>query len=98
MNRLSPPERRQNDNLPISPQLMADAGQELGAFFNAVAELFGQEQATLAAKDWLRHLEAMEDLPASPREWRLLSIDASVALAKRVNANGPLPPEDPCGL
>lgn len=43
---------------------MADAGRELGAFFNAVAELFGQEQATLAAKDWLRHLEAMEDLPA----------------------------------
>lgn len=61
-------------------------------------QMYKQEQATLAAKDWLRHLEAMEDLPASPREWRLLSIDASVALAERVNANGPLPPEDPCGL
>jgi hypothetical protein len=59
----------------------------LSAVFSAVAELFGPEQATLAANDWLQHLEAMPDPPASPREWRLLSIEASARLAKRASAD-----------
>lgn len=75
----------------ICVKRMAEAEQELSAFFDAVTELFGPEQATLAAKDWLQDLEAMTDLPASPRDWRLVSIEASARLARRVNANGSMP-------
>jgi hypothetical protein len=75
----------------IFTKRMAEAERELSAFFNAVTELLGPEQATLAAKDWLQHLEAMTDLPASPHDWRLVSIEASARLAKRVNANGSMP-------
>ena len=75
----------------IFTKRMAEAERELSAFFNAVTELFGPEQATLAAKDWLQHLDAMTDLPASPRDWRLVSIEASARLARRVNANGSMP-------
>jgi len=60
----------------------------LSAFFSAVAVLFGPEQAALAAKDWLQQLEVMAVLPASPREWTVLCIEASTRLARRVNANG----------
>jgi hypothetical protein len=70
-----------------SAELMVGAERELSAFFSAAAELFGPEQATLAANDWLQHLEAMPDFPASPREWRLLSIEASARLAKRARAD-----------
>jgi hypothetical protein len=75
----------------IFTKRMAEAELELSAFFNAVTELFGPEQATLAAKDWLQHLEAMTDLPASPRDWRPVSIEASARLARRVNASGSMP-------
>ena len=87
MNRLSHNEPHQNGNF-ICAELMIRAERELSAFFSAVAELFGPEQATLAAKDWLQRLEVMRDLPASPREWRVLSIEVSARLAKRVNTNG----------
>jgi hypothetical protein len=63
---------------------MAEAEREFSAFFKAVTELFGPEQGTLAAKDWLQSLETMTDLPGSPRDWRLVSIEALVRLAKRV--------------
>ena len=43
------------------------------------------ERATLATKDGLQQLEAMTDLPSSPRYWRLISIEGSARLAKRVN-------------
>jgi hypothetical protein len=62
------------------------AERELTAFFAAVAAMFGPEQAELAAEDWLRQLPAMSHLPASAREWRLLSVKASARLATRVNA------------
>jgi len=87
MEQLSQNEPYQNGNS-ICAELVVRAEQELSAFFSAVAELFGPEQATLAAKDWLQQLEVMTDLPGSPREWRALSIEASAKLAKRVNANG----------
>jgi hypothetical protein len=77
----------QNGNS-ICAEPVVRAERELSAFFSAVAELFGPEQATLAAKDWLQQLEVMTDLPGSSREWRALSIEASAKLAKRVNANG----------
>jgi hypothetical protein len=72
----------------ICAEQMISVERELSAFFSAVAELFGPEQAELAAKDWLQQLEVMVVLPASPREWRVLSIEASGRLAKRVNTNG----------
>jgi plasmid stabilization system protein ParE len=64
------------------------AERELSAFFSAVAEMFGPEQAALAAKDWLQQLEVMTNLPSSTRDWRRMSIEASARLAKRVNTNG----------
>lgn len=87
MKQLSQNEPYQNGSS-ICAELVVRVERELSAFFSAVAELFGPEQATLAAKDWLQQLEGMTDLPGSPREWRALSIEASAKLAKRVNANG----------
>ena len=87
MKQLSHNEPYQNGNS-ICTELVVRAERELSAFFSAVAELFGPEQATLAAKDWLQQLEVMTVLPGSPREWRALSTEASAKLAKRVNANG----------
>jgi hypothetical protein len=87
MNRLSHSEPHQNGNS-ICAELMIRAERELSAFFSAVAELFGQEQATLAAKDWLQQFEGMKHLPTSTRDWRLMCIEASARLAKRVNSNG----------
>jgi len=86
MNQLSQNGPYRNEGS-LCAELIVGAERELSAFFSAVAELFGPEQATLAAKDWLQHLEAMPDLPASPREWRLLSIEASARLAKRASAD-----------
>ena len=70
-------------------KLIANAERELSAFFSAVAQLFGPKEATRAAKDWLQQLEGMKTLPASPRQLRRLSIDASARLAKRVNSQFP---------
>jgi hypothetical protein len=72
----------------ICPDLMIRAERELSAFFSAVAELFGPEQAALAAKDWLHQFKGMKNLPTSTRDWRRMSIGASARLAKRVNTSG----------
>jgi hypothetical protein len=66
--------------------LMPMAERELSAFFNAVIELFGLEQAELSAEDWLQELIEVDGLPASAREWRLLTAKVSTRLANRVNA------------
>jgi hypothetical protein len=87
MNQLSHNEPFQYGNS-ICAEPMIRAERELSAFFSAVGELFGPEQAALAAKDWLQQLEVMTDLPTSSRDWRLMSIEASARLAKRVNTNG----------
>ena len=86
MNQLS--HEPHNNGNSMCAERMIRAERELSAFFSAVAVLFGPEQAALAAKDWLQQLEVMAVLPASPREWRLLSIEVSTRLARRVNANG----------
>jgi hypothetical protein len=77
-----------NGDGPTFANLMTMAERELGAFISAVTELFGSEQATLAAEDWLDELVLMEALPGltSP-DWRLITIAASVRLANRVNAS-----------
>ena len=87
MSQLSRCEPFQCENS-ICADPMTRAERELSAFFSAVAELFGPEQSALAAKDWLQQLEVMTDLPTSSRDWRLISIEASARLAKRVNTNG----------
>jgi hypothetical protein len=72
---------------PTFAKLMMMAERELGAFINAVTELFGSEQVRLAAEDWLNELVSMETLPGlTSRDWRLITIAASARLVNRVNA------------
>jgi hypothetical protein len=71
---------------PLCADLMTMAERELSAFFNAVTQLFGSEQAQLSAEDWLRELREIDALPASTREWRLITAKASTRLASRVRA------------
>ena len=66
---------------------MKAAEQELAAFFNAVKQLFGREQAELSAKDWLDELARIDGLSSSTRDWRLVTIKASARLATRVNVS-----------
>ena len=63
------------------------AEREFSAFFHAVTELYGPEQAEASAEDWLRELMASHGLPASTREWRTLSIAAAAQLASRLTTS-----------
>jgi len=63
------------------------AEQELSAFFRAVTELFGSEQAEISAEDWLDELIAIDRLPASARDLRRITAQASTRLASRVGAS-----------
>jgi hypothetical protein len=67
------------------PDLVTMAVRELSAFFNTVAQLFGSEQAEISAEDWLHELIETDALPASPREWQLITAKVSTRLASRVN-------------
>jgi hypothetical protein len=67
--------------------LMTLAERELSAFFNAVTQLFGSEQAEHSAEDWLRELIEIDSLPASAREWRLLTAKVSTRLPGGVKAS-----------
>jgi|SRR5580704_518073 hypothetical protein len=69
--------------------LMTMAERELSAFFNAVTQLFGSEQADISAEDWLHELIEIDGLPASAREWRLITAKASTRLPNGVNASSP---------
>jgi hypothetical protein len=75
-----------NSNHPCSG-LTTMAERELSAFFKAITQLFGLEQAQLSAEDWLRELIETDSLPASPRDWRLITAKASIRLAGRVRAS-----------
>jgi len=70
---------------PPCANLMTMAERELSAFFNAVTRLLGPEQAGLSAEDWLQELIEIDRLPASTREWRLITTKASSRLAGRVS-------------
>jgi len=83
MNQFAIPRRPGN---PDCADSMSLAERELAAFFGAVKELFGSELAELSAEEWLRELEATDDLPASTPEWQKLTAKASLWLASRVNA------------
>ena len=67
--------------------LMTMAERELSAFFNAVTQLFGSEQAEVSAKDWLHELREIDGLPTSAREWRLITAKVSTRLPSGVNAS-----------
>ena len=79
---------RKNSHSPADPDLMVIAERELGAFMRAVAELFGPEQARLAAEDWVDELALMDALPGpTGRDWGSVTVAASAQLARRLNAN-----------
>jgi hypothetical protein len=66
--------------------LTAAAERELGAFLNAVTDLYGADQARLAAEDWILELETMDLVPElSPSVWRTLTIGSASRLAERLN-------------
>jgi hypothetical protein len=77
-----------NSDGPTFAKLMIMAERELGAFIGAVTELFGSDQARLAAEDWLDELVLMETVPGlTSRDCRLITIAASARLANRMNAS-----------
>jgi hypothetical protein len=69
--------------------LMTMAERELSAFFHAVTQLFGSEQADRSAQDWLRELIGIDGLPTTPREWRLITAKVSTRLPHGGNASSP---------
>ena len=86
MNPVARYEPSKNSNHPCS-DVATMAERELSAFFNAITQLFGSEQAELSAEDWLQELIDVDNLPASPREWRLITAKTSSRLANRLNAS-----------
>ena len=86
MNPLAHYKPSNNSNHPC-PDLMMMAEREFSAFFNAVTQLFGSEQAELSAEDWLQELIDSNVLPASAREWRLITAKVSTRLPTVVNAS-----------
>ena len=79
--------RTSNKSTPRCADLMTMAERELSAFFKAVAQSFGSEQAELSAEDWLQELSGIDGLPTSAREWRLITAKVSTRLASRVSAS-----------
>ena len=73
------------NSYPSCRDLMTMAERELSAFFNAVIQLFGPQQAELSAGDWLRELVEIDGLPTSAREWRFITAKVSIRLASRVS-------------
>jgi hypothetical protein len=73
-----------NNSNPSCADLITMAEQELSAFFNAVTQLFGSEQAGVSAEDWLHEVIKSDGLPHSIREWRLITAKVSTQLANRI--------------
>jgi hypothetical protein len=77
-----------NSHSPADVNLMVIAERELGAFIRAVTELYGPEQARLAAEYWVDELELMDALPGpTRRDWGSVTVAASTQLARRLNLN-----------
>jgi hypothetical protein len=86
MNPLARYQPSKNSDHPC-PDLATMAERELSAFFNAVSQLFGAKQAEISAEDWLHELTETDGLPASAREWRLITAKASTRLASQASAS-----------
>jgi hypothetical protein len=83
-----------NSHSPSDADLIVIAERELGAFIRAVTELYGPEQARLAADAWIDELELMYALPGpTRRDWGEVTVAASAQLARRLNTGveGPAP-------
>ena len=76
-----------NNSNPRCADFITMAERELSAFFNAVTQLFGSEQAERAAADWLQELIKVDGLPATTLEWRLVTVAVSTRLPGGVNAS-----------
>jgi DMSO/TMAO reductase YedYZ molybdopterin-dependent catalytic subunit len=77
-----------NSHSPADADLIVIAERELGAFISAVTELFGPEQARLAAEDWVDELELMDALTGpTRRDWGSITVAASARLASRLNTD-----------
>jgi hypothetical protein len=72
---------------PPCPDITTMAERELSAFFNAITQTFGSEQAELSAEDWMHELIEIDGLPASTREWRLITTKVLTRLASRLSAS-----------
>jgi hypothetical protein len=86
MNPIARYEPLKNSNPPC-PDLTTMAERELSAFFNAISQMFGSEQAELSAEDWMHELIEIDGLPASTREWRLITTKVLTRLASRLSAS-----------
>lgn len=76
------------DNSKCADQIQM-AERELASFMGAVTELFGPEQARLAAEDWLDESELMDSpLRSTSRDWRAVTVAASARLASRLTVAG----------
>jgi hypothetical protein len=62
------------------------AERQLSAFFNAITQLFGSEQAELSAQNWLYELIEIDGLPPSTRETKVLTGLASRVCASSLSA------------
>jgi hypothetical protein len=71
------------------------AERELSACFRAVSELFGVEEATLSAEEWLHELMERDHLPSSLHEWRSITVKAASRLAGRLNTSDLLAESQP---
>lgn len=61
------------------------AERELSAFICAVTQLYGSEEAKLAAEDWLDEAELMDSPPLlTSRNWRAVTIAAAARLANQI--------------
>jgi hypothetical protein len=76
-----------NNSNPRCADFITMAERELSAFFNAVTQLFGTEQAELSAEDWLQELIEIDGLPASAHEWRMITAKVSTRLPSRARAS-----------
>lgn len=85
MNSLAPYKSFDTSN-PGCADFITLVEQELSASCNAVTDLFGSEQADLAAEDWLNEVITTDGLPTSTRDWRLFTAKVSTRLASRVTA------------
>jgi hypothetical protein len=88
MNPFARNEPSKNSSSPCA-DLITMAERELSAFFNAINQLFGPEQAELSAEDWLHELIEIDILPTSAREWRLITAKVSTRLPSRVHTLSP---------
>ena len=61
------------------------AERELASFCKAVTKMFGAEQASVSAHDWIEEVRRMSVVPASAKEWRAVTIRTAARMAARLN-------------